>query len=202
MHSSTRWNRSSPRQRCRPQSPRARRKSHALMSCKKNAARRSFRCPRHRRHRDRWFAFEKRRFGQMRRSSSKMEARRALQRLHVDPLTRLSTNGLWKGFDLGFIDGIVNGIGHFVMESATLSAAASGLCPQLRRDHPRRRSCGDRILYLLRVEAGSLRWILYLKLTHDLILLPVVGTVLRLRITHFGRTRQLMATLGFTVLNF
>ncbi|MFL6466538.1 MAG: NADH-quinone oxidoreductase subunit L, partial [Pyrinomonadaceae bacterium] len=34
----------------------------------------------------------------------------------VDPLTRLSTEGLWKGFDLGFIDGIVNGIGHFVAQ--------------------------------------------------------------------------------------
>lgn len=34
----------------------------------------------------------------------------------VDPLTKLSTEGLWKGFDLGFIDGIVNGIGHFVRE--------------------------------------------------------------------------------------
>ena len=34
----------------------------------------------------------------------------------VDPITNLSRNGLWKGFDLGFIDGIVNGIGHFVME--------------------------------------------------------------------------------------
>ncbi|QYO65250.1 NADH-quinone oxidoreductase subunit L [Leptolyngbya sp. 7M] len=33
----------------------------------------------------------------------------------VDPLTRLSTNTLWKGFDLGFIDGIVNGIGSFVV---------------------------------------------------------------------------------------
>jgi NADH-quinone oxidoreductase subunit L len=32
----------------------------------------------------------------------------------VDPLTNLSRNGLWKGFDLGVIDGIVNGIGHFV----------------------------------------------------------------------------------------
>jgi NADH-quinone oxidoreductase subunit L len=32
----------------------------------------------------------------------------------VDPLTRLSRNFLWKGFDVGFIDGIVNGIGHFV----------------------------------------------------------------------------------------
>lgn len=32
----------------------------------------------------------------------------------IDPLTRLSRNGLWKGFDVGFIDGIVNGIGHFV----------------------------------------------------------------------------------------
>jgi NADH-quinone oxidoreductase subunit L len=32
----------------------------------------------------------------------------------VNPLTNLSRNGLWKGFDLGVIDGIVNGIGHFV----------------------------------------------------------------------------------------
>jgi len=38
----------------------------------------------------------------------------------VDPITRLSRNGLWKGFDLGFIDGIVNGIGHFVMELSNL----------------------------------------------------------------------------------
>ena len=30
----------------------------------------------------------------------------------VDPLTNLSRKGLWQGFDLGFIDGIVNGIGH------------------------------------------------------------------------------------------
>ncbi len=34
----------------------------------------------------------------------------------VDPLTNLSRNVLWKGFDLGFIDGIVNGIGSFVAE--------------------------------------------------------------------------------------
>jgi len=34
----------------------------------------------------------------------------------VDPLTDLSRNVLWKGFDLGFIDGIVNGIGSFVAE--------------------------------------------------------------------------------------
>jgi NADH-quinone oxidoreductase subunit L len=34
----------------------------------------------------------------------------------VDPLTNLSREGLWKGFDLGFIDGIVNGIGHVVVQ--------------------------------------------------------------------------------------
>ena len=34
----------------------------------------------------------------------------------VDPITNLSRNTLWKGFDVGFIDGIVNGIGHFVVE--------------------------------------------------------------------------------------
>ncbi|MGI8812681.1 MAG: NADH-quinone oxidoreductase subunit L [Pyrinomonadaceae bacterium] len=32
----------------------------------------------------------------------------------VDPLTTLSREGLWKGFDVGFIDGIVNGVGHMV----------------------------------------------------------------------------------------
>ncbi len=39
----------------------------------------------------------------------------------VDPITKLSTEGLWKGFDLGFIDGIVNGIGHFVTELGSLA---------------------------------------------------------------------------------
>jgi len=34
----------------------------------------------------------------------------------VDPITKLSREGLWKGFDVGFIDGIVNGIGSFIME--------------------------------------------------------------------------------------
>jgi NADH-quinone oxidoreductase subunit L len=34
----------------------------------------------------------------------------------VDPLTTLSREGLWKGFDLGFIDGIVNGIGYAITE--------------------------------------------------------------------------------------
>ena len=38
----------------------------------------------------------------------------------VDPITRLSREGLWKGFDVGFVDGIVNGIGHFVMELGNL----------------------------------------------------------------------------------
>ena len=32
----------------------------------------------------------------------------------VDPLTNLSRKGLWQGFDVGVIDGIVNGIGHLV----------------------------------------------------------------------------------------
>ncbi len=32
----------------------------------------------------------------------------------VNPITRFSIKGLWQGFDLGVIDGIVNGIGHFV----------------------------------------------------------------------------------------
>lgn len=32
----------------------------------------------------------------------------------VDPIKNFSIKGLWQGFDLGVIDGIVNGIGHFV----------------------------------------------------------------------------------------
>ncbi len=38
----------------------------------------------------------------------------------VDPITHFSREDLWKAFDLGFIDGIVNGIGHFVMELGNL----------------------------------------------------------------------------------
>ena len=53
----------------------------------------------------------------------------------VDPITRLSREGLWKGFDLGFIDGIVNGIGHFVIEvggsSAGYRSVLSGATPRL-----------------------------------------------------------------------
>jgi NADH-quinone oxidoreductase subunit L len=38
----------------------------------------------------------------------------------VDPITNLSRNVLWQRFDLGFIDGVVNGVGDFVV---TLGAA-------------------------------------------------------------------------------
>ena len=33
----------------------------------------------------------------------------------VDPITTLSREGFWKGFDLGFIDGVVNGAGYFTI---------------------------------------------------------------------------------------
>ncbi len=42
----------------------------------------------------------------------------------VNPLTNLSREGLWKGFDVGVVDGIVNGIGHFV---AALGGVARGI---------------------------------------------------------------------------
>ncbi len=32
----------------------------------------------------------------------------------VNPITNISRSGLWKGFDVGVIDGIVNGIGHSI----------------------------------------------------------------------------------------
>lgn len=39
----------------------------------------------------------------------------------VDPITKLSRKGLWQGFDLGVIDGIVNGIGSFVVALGSLA---------------------------------------------------------------------------------
>ncbi len=44
----------------------------------------------------------------------------------VDPLNRLSREGLWKGFDVGFVDGIVNGIGNFIAESGSLARRIQG----------------------------------------------------------------------------
>jgi NADH-quinone oxidoreductase subunit L len=44
----------------------------------------------------------------------------------VNPLTRLSREGLWKGFDVGFVDGIVNGIGHFVAEFGSMARRVQG----------------------------------------------------------------------------
>ena len=42
----------------------------------------------------------------------------------VDPITNISRKGLWQGFDLGVIDGIVNGVGHMV---AALGSVARGI---------------------------------------------------------------------------
>jgi len=42
----------------------------------------------------------------------------------VDPITNFSRRGLWKGFDVGFIDGIVNGIGS---ATVALGSAARGV---------------------------------------------------------------------------
>ena len=39
----------------------------------------------------------------------------------VDPITNISRKGLWQGFDVGFIDGTVNGIGNFVVEIGSLA---------------------------------------------------------------------------------
>ena len=39
----------------------------------------------------------------------------------VDPITKFSKTVLWKGFDVGFIDGTVNGIGNFVAEFGSLA---------------------------------------------------------------------------------
>ncbi len=64
-----------------------------------------------------WFAF---RNTPLRKMPKILEQKWKLDELYngyiVDPITRLSRERLWKGFDLGFVDGIVNGIGGFVME--------------------------------------------------------------------------------------
>lgn len=39
----------------------------------------------------------------------------------VDPITRFSREGLWKGFDLGVIDGIVHGVAQFVSSFGNLA---------------------------------------------------------------------------------
>lgn len=64
-----------------------------------------------------WFAFRR---SPLRKMPKILEQKWRLDEFYngyiVDPLTNFSTKGLWKGFDLGFIDGIVNGIGSFVKE--------------------------------------------------------------------------------------
>ena len=64
-----------------------------------------------------WFAFRR---NPLRKMPKILEQKWRLDEFYngyiVDPLTNFSTKALWKGFDLGFIDGIVNGIGSFVKE--------------------------------------------------------------------------------------
>lgn len=62
-----------------------------------------------------WFIFQK---DPLRKMPKILEDKWRVDELYngyvVDPLTKVSREGLWKGFDVGFIDGIVNGIGHLV----------------------------------------------------------------------------------------
>jgi len=66
-----------------------------------------------------WFAFIK---TPLRKMPKILEEKWRLDEIYngliVDPITRFSTNGLWKGVDAGFIDGSVNGIGALVSEVA------------------------------------------------------------------------------------
>jgi len=68
-----------------------------------------------------WFAFRKTPLRQMPRIlENKWKLDEFYNGYIVDPITRVSRERLWKGFDLGFIDGIVNGIGSVVMEFGNL----------------------------------------------------------------------------------
>jgi NADH-quinone oxidoreductase subunit L len=66
-----------------------------------------------------WFVFTK---DPLRKMPKILEEKWRLDEIYngliVDPITRFSTNGLWKGVDAGFIDGAVNGIGSLIREIA------------------------------------------------------------------------------------
>jgi NADH-quinone oxidoreductase subunit L len=72
-----------------------------------------------------WFVFRK---NPLRKMPKILEDKWRVDELYngaiVNPLTNLSREGLWKGFDVGVVDGIVNGIGHFV---AALGGIARGV---------------------------------------------------------------------------
>ncbi|MCD9185365.1 MAG: NADH-quinone oxidoreductase subunit L [Pyrinomonadaceae bacterium] len=72
-----------------------------------------------------WFIFQK---DPLRKMPKILEDKWRIDELYngyiVDPLTKVSREGLWKGFDVGFIDGIVNGIGHLV---AALGGVVRGI---------------------------------------------------------------------------
>lgn len=72
-----------------------------------------------------WFAFRNK---PLRKMPKILEQKWKLDELYngyiVDPITRLSRERLWKGFDVGFIDGIVNGVGGFVMELGNIVRSA------------------------------------------------------------------------------
>ncbi len=63
-----------------------------------------------------WFAFRK---NPLRKMPKILEQKWKLDEIYngliVDPLTRLSRTGLWRGIDLGVVDGIVNGVGTLVI---------------------------------------------------------------------------------------
>jgi NADH-quinone oxidoreductase subunit L len=72
-----------------------------------------------------WFIFQK---NPLRRMPRILEDKWRIDEIYngyiVNPMTNLSRNGLWKGFDVGVIDGIVNGAGHAV---AALGDVARGV---------------------------------------------------------------------------
>ena len=69
-----------------------------------------------------WFTFRK---DPLKKMPKILEDKWRLDELYngyiVDPLTRFSTKGLWKGFDLGVIDGVIHGIAQFVASFGSLA---------------------------------------------------------------------------------
>jgi NADH-quinone oxidoreductase subunit L len=69
-----------------------------------------------------WFTFRKNPLKQMPKLfENKWYVDEIYNKYIVDPITNFSRNGLWKGFDLGVIDGVLHGIGQFVTTFGSLA---------------------------------------------------------------------------------
>lgn len=124
-----------------------------------------------------WFAF---RSQPLRRMPKILEEKWRIDEFYngyiVDPITSLSRQGLWKGFDLGVIDGVVHGIGGFVVEVGNLVRRVQVGFVRSYAAIILLGAGGARILYLLRIQIGRMMDFLTSNLLTILIVLPAIGS--------------------------